>query len=567
MKRILSIILSATLLIALFPLMSQTAEPAAFTFTSIPARGDSNLFISGSVSGLTNTSDYRITAYIRVAGNRWGPKPASDAPFTAISTSGQFQLQYASYGQAGDLTADEIAVFLVPIGTSALAFDELQANHIIQALITRDNSGGIRVDGVDWRQTAPELSDEPERYADFDTIFPGVRKNVTDSARFSVNYSPFVAPYTVHGGAVPPESLVREHLTLLARNFDSVRFFTAQDSLLFMYEIARELGLNVIGTAWIDGGMSDTAIERQLDNLIELANSGRVTIASVGSEVLFRGTYETSKSSAEMLGYIEYVRAGITAPVPVTYMDESRFFNSHTDLAGLEELNAAVDLILYSHYPIFGGSHINNAAREVGNVYRSIANLHNKPVIIAETGWLPQSETWYGSAVPDAESARRYWEEVQEWARVENVDVFWFNAFDEEWKGFEGRLDARNWGIYYGDGTLKETFRFLDKTDEDKTDEADEPVTTPDSLSLRISAVNSDDNWLEISNPTDKALSAKGLSIARDYHEWRLPAVIVQPGEVVRVRGRDNDVCVVLKGLQADFNFEIYTFLVLDVLG
>ena len=185
------------------------------------------------------------------------------------------------------MTADEIAVFIVPNGTTALTFAELQANHTASALIARDNSGGIRVDGVD--RIPPEPPDESgdlDSYADFDARFPRVRKDVTDAARFSVNYSPLVAPYN-HGNP-PPESLIREHLTLLARNFDSVRFFSADNTA--MYDIAYKLGLNVIGTAWIDGRMSESAIRRQLDNLIALANSGRVTIASVGSEVLFRGT-------------------------------------------------------------------------------------------------------------------------------------------------------------------------------------------------------------------------------------------------------------------------------------
>jgi exo-beta-1,3-glucanase (GH17 family) len=469
-------ITTAAIMLAILPTMptssseSESESAAAFSFTHIPPRGSSDLFIRGRVTlpnGQTNFADYRLVTHIRVAGNWWGPKPAPGS--SRIFANGQFEVQYASHGEAGDLTADEIAIFLIPHQDGVMfeiTYNALQ-NFPEQTRITRTASA-VRVDGEPWQP--PEPSDPEQRFADFDERFPGVRKDVVNAARYSVNYSPFVAPYDARGGAIPPESLIREHLTLISRGFDSVRFFTAQDSLLIMYDIARELGLNVIGTAWIDRGMSESSIRRQLDNLIELANSGKITIASVGSEVLFRGDMMPSR----LLGYVNYVREGITAPVPVTYMDSAWWFTGVDDheVAGLAELNRAVDLILYSHYPVFSGNYNNPAMIEANggvipyalaefrNVYRDIrrAQGDDKPIIVAETGWVTSGDSWIGSAQPSMQHAREYWTALQAWARSEDADIFWFNAFDEAWKPLEGVLDARHWGIYYEDGTLKEAY-------------------------------------------------------------------------------------------------------------
>jgi uncharacterized repeat protein (TIGR02543 family) len=88
-----------------------------------------------------------------------------------------------------------------------------------------------------------------------------------------------------------------------------------------------------------------------------------------------------------------------------------------------------------------------------------------------------------------------------------------------------------------------------------------------------ISEVNVSENWLEISNNTDTAVSAKGLylSLYRGFCEgadcaacdesekfcyWQMPAVIIAPGMTVRVRGKSNTATNVLKGMTANFDFD-----------
>ena len=314
---------------------------------------------------------------------------------------------------------------------------------------------------------AAAFSQATADYSAFDAKFPGVRKDVQNSVKYSVNYSPYTGAYTPTGGPVPPVSLIRTHLEQIAQNFDFIRTFTVDRRLMSIYDIAHELELKVIGTAWIDGGMREAQIIEQLDTLISLANAGKVVIASVGSEALVRNDV----TPAKLLEYVNYVKAGITAPVPVTYMDVTAMFNSRGN-AALNALNDACDLILFSHYPVFSNNYNNSqiingnggvipyAIAELRNAYRDVKNAQgaNKPVILAETGWPTAGPTWIGSAQPTPENARGYWDVVQAWAKSSNVNVVWFNSYDEEWKPVEGVLNANNWGLFYGDGNVKEAF-------------------------------------------------------------------------------------------------------------
>jgi exo-beta-1,3-glucanase (GH17 family) len=471
MKKKSLFLIAALLLVLCLPNVSvinaSASASASINFEDIPPKGDSSAFITGSVTlpgGAVNYSDYRITAYLRIPGNAtwWGPKPTFAEPTVTINSNGRFTLRFATGGS--DTEAVEIRVFLIRAGSDTDYSHLSGSGAAASALIGRSDGGIITVDGVPWVAAV-------EDYTAFDAMFPGVRKDVQNALRFSINYSPYTGTFTPMRGLAPSESHIRRHLEQLAEDFDSVRFFTAEDGLLVMYDIAHELGLKVIGTAWIDRWMPEAQIYGQLDNLIKLANDGKIMIASVGSEVLFRN----DKTPAELLTYINYVKERITAPVPVTYMDVSGAFNGAMNLSGLDELNAAADLILFSHYPIFSNNYLNQtlianhggvmeyAIAELNNAYNEIKSRQGlgKPAILAETGWSTAGTFWLGSAQPSMENSRAYWDAVHEWARENNTDVFWFNSFDENWKPLEGGFDARHWGVFYSDGQVKEAFADL----------------------------------------------------------------------------------------------------------
>jgi hypothetical protein len=72
---------------------------------------------------------------------------------------------------------------------------------------------------------------------------------------------------------------------------------------------------------------------------------------------------------------------------------------------------------------------------------------------------------------------------------------------------------------------------------------------------LRITTVNVEENWLEISNDTDFAISGRGLLLTDGENVWRFPAAVIRQGTTVRIRGNSNTATLVLKQMSASFDF------------
>ena len=83
---------------------------------------------------------------------------------------------------------------------------------------------------------------------------------------------------------------------------------------------------------------------------------------------------------------------------------------------------------------------------------KKVAN--GKKVIITETGW-PSSGSATGETVPSYENAMQYFINTYVWAEQEDIEIFYFSSFDEEWKaGDEGDVGAY-WGLWDKDGNFK----------------------------------------------------------------------------------------------------------------
>ena len=82
-----------------------------------------------------------------------------------------------------------------------------------------------------------------------------------------------------------------------------------------MPPIAKEMGLEVYGSAWINANHADN--EREIARLVELVRQGHVDVAVVGLEVLLRDDV----TEAQLLQYISDVREQVPGAVPIAYED------------------------------------------------------------------------------------------------------------------------------------------------------------------------------------------------------------------------------------------------------
>ena len=82
--------------------------------------------------------------------------------------------------------------------------------------------------------------------------------------------------------------------------------------------------------------------------------------------------------------------------------------------------------------------------------------LPDKPIAILEAGWATTASEFGERASEELQS--RHYAELDAWARETNTTVFFFEAFDEPWKGDPNdRLGAeKHWGVFFVDRTPKQ---------------------------------------------------------------------------------------------------------------
>jgi len=119
---------------------------------------------------------------------------------------------------------------------------------------------------------------------------------------------------------------------------------------------------------------------------------------------------------------------------------------------------AEVDFISIHTYPVWEYKHIEEALEHTRENYYSVARKYpDKPTVITEAGWATKSNG-RGINPENVSEAHQmaYFDKLMKWAENENVLTFFFEAFDESWKGSNEPLEPeKHWGLYNLDRTPK----------------------------------------------------------------------------------------------------------------
>lgn len=254
------------------------------------------------------------------------------------------------------------------------------------------------------------------------------------------------SPYTTGQGPGTQlgEAQIRERLALIAPYVRWVRTFSCTEGNDLIPAIARDYGLGTMVGAWLDDNLDNNELE--LARAIEIAGRGEADILAIGNEVLLRRDMEEEA----LVDYIQRARAALPG-VQVGYVDAYFKFVDHP------RVTEACDLVLANCYPFWEGCSETYALLYLQEMYRRVcAVADGRKVIVSETGW-PNAGTAVGDARPSREGAMRYFLKTWLWAREEDIDLFYFSAFDEDWKvekegdvgAFWGLLDSRGAPKYY----------------------------------------------------------------------------------------------------------------------
>ncbi len=231
------------------------------------------------------------------------------------------------------------------------------------------------------------------------------------------------------------EAQIRERLQIIRPHTRWIRSFSCTEGNEHIARIAHECGLKTLVGAWL--GTDRDTNEREIRGLIEVARAGHADLVAVGNEVLLR----EDLTEDELLACIQRVKDALPG-IQVGYVDAYHLFELHP------RITAACDMVLTNCYPFWEGCSLDDSIAYMQSMYRrTVAVAGGKKVIISETGW-PNIGTAFHGAVPSQAGAMRYFVETCGWAQRDNVEVFYFAAFDEAWKvGAEGDVGAC-WGLW-----------------------------------------------------------------------------------------------------------------------
>jgi exo-beta-1,3-glucanase (GH17 family) len=267
----------------------------------------------------------------------------------------------------------------------------------------------------------------------------------------AIDYSGYRAGQSPQLKIFPSHAQILEDLTILKKNWKLILLYGGDQHSRDVLEVIQQnkLGIKVVLGLWLDGrpGFEGENAE-QVATAIRLANQYRkiVIAVNVGNEILV--TWSDHKLTEDKaIEYVEQVRKAVRCPVTVA--DDFLYWRQPE-----AKLADHVDFILMHAYPMWGHEDIDTAMPSTIKDYESVRKAHpGKTIVIGEAGWASYSVgPQHVPKAGDEVKQKRYYEELNAWAKANNVTTFYFEAFDEPWKGTgtEG-----HWGLFSVDRKAK----------------------------------------------------------------------------------------------------------------
>lgn len=288
----------------------------------------------------------------------------------------------------------------------------------------------------------------------------------------AICYSGYRDGQSPDAGVYPSYKEVLEDLRILEGKWKLIRLYDCGAHPQMVLEVIRreKLDFQVMLGAYITAEISNTdcpwggeyseeqllanrkANEAEIERLIELANAYPHIICalSVGNEATVDWT-DHLVPVERVIHYTKMVQANCKQPVSfcenyVPWLDK------------LKPLAKIVDFISIHTYPVWEYKTIHEGLAFTQENFKAVAEAYpNTPVLITEAGWATQSN---GRGIPPENVNEAfqadYFEALQKWTQEEDIICFYFEAFDENWKGSPDPLEPeKHWGLYRTDRSPK----------------------------------------------------------------------------------------------------------------
>lgn len=275
------------------------------------------------------------------------------------------------------------------------------------------------------------------------------------------------------GGNIPTYEQVKEDLLILQEDWKYLRLYDCDEHAEVVIDVILKEGMdfklmlgayieaemNNFNCPWGGGIYSQDRLEKntqlnqqKIEELIHFSNKYNdiVCALSVGNEACV-GWTDHYVHENKVLEYVNLVKSQTVHPV--TFCE-----NYEPWLSKLEDVAEAVDFISIHTYPVWEYKHIDEALDYTKANYYSVAEKYpGKPVVITEAGWTTNSNgRGINSENVNERYQKIYFEKLMKWVNHENILTFYFEAFDETWKGSPEPFEPeKHWGLYRIDRTPK----------------------------------------------------------------------------------------------------------------
>ena len=279
------------------------------------------------------------------------------------------------------------------------------------------------------------------------------------------NQSPITKVY-------PTYNEVLEDLRILEKEYDYIRMYDPYKHAQTVLEVIRNekinlkvmLGMDLAAEysnpncPWLKQNLSEEDIKRNtahndesLRLLIELGNKyeDEIIFLAAGNEA--RPSWGDNLVTNERIAYfVNELKKHCKQPV--SYCEGWDLW-----VGQIDPILEAVDFVSAHIYPMWNKVSIKEAVQYTIDKFEEVIKYTDKPVIITEMGWATSSNN-NEMLVEEANAINQkyYIEEFNKYLIKNNKLGFYFEAFDEPWKGGNNPIEAeKNWGLYYVNRTKK----------------------------------------------------------------------------------------------------------------
>lgn len=281
----------------------------------------------------------------------------------------------------------------------------------------------------------------------------------------AISYGPF-RDGQEPGKQGPTEEQVLSDLKMIAERWHLIRLYDSSEASELVLKVIRKnnLPIRVLLGVWIAApDKFDWAVKgnkTQVENAVRLAKeySDIVVAVNVGNETQVFWSWDKTDPRL-LIKAIRAVRGNVAQPV--TTADDFNFWNKNES----KDIAAEVDFLLVHLYALWNGQQLGSALSWMDENLVAIRALHpGRTIAIGEAGWAttynatktgPGEQGGLIKGDVSEKAQKEFYTMLSGWIDSRQVTTFWFEAFDENWKGggaASGPLEVeKHWGLFTAD--------------------------------------------------------------------------------------------------------------------